>query len=172
MGEARKGFAFFHVVNENYKLILSGAIMKSQIQKGAPIMKHEYSTEKIEKMVSDYVEAEKEPSISIEDILREAGLDPKKVSIRTKPYDKKSSLLTAISNPQFIKVVEFVVKSNRCNTGELQRKFNIGYGKAATYIDAMEALNLVSKFRLVSDDELPAPREILPRAKEFLECYK
>ena len=135
-------------------------------------MKHEFNKEKIEKMVSDYVESEKEPTMSIEDILHEAGLDPKKVSIRIKPYDKKSSLLMAISNPQFIKVVEFVGKINRCNTGELQRKFKIGYGKAATYIDAMEALNLVSKIKIVSGDELPAPREVLPGAKAFLECYK
>ena len=49
-------------------------------------MKYEFSKEKVEKMVSDYVESKKEPTMSIEDILHEAGLDPKKVSIRIKPF--------------------------------------------------------------------------------------
>ena len=128
-------------------------------------MNCKYSKEKIKKMVRNYVETEKESIASIEDSRQETNL------MKVKLFDMEKLLLAAISNLQFIKVVEFVVKNNRCNTGELQRKFKIGYSKAATYIDAMEALNLVSKFRVISDEETPSPREVLSGAKDFLEYH-
>ena len=80
-------------------------------------------------------------------------------------------MLKIISSNQFVNAVKLFVSTNDCTTANLQRKLNIGYGKAASIIDAMEALRLVTLYRVKDDDTLPEPRHTLPAAEEFL-LYK
>ena len=136
--------------------------------------KKKFNTETIEHLVDKHI---REEAVATHDeewlaILRDVGVDTSKYHTLVDASAKRDQLLQNINSPTFIKVVEFVVKRGCCSTRELQQHFQWGYAKTASYIDALEALNLVSKFRIVSEDELPAPREALPGAKAFLEYYK
>ena len=85
--------------------------------------------------------------------------------------DEIKKILKIVYSNQFVNAVKLFVSTNDCTTANLQRKLNIGYGKAASIIDAMEALGLVTLYRVKEDDTLPEPRQTLPAAGEFL-LYK
>ncbi len=48
------------------------------------------------------------------------------------------------SDPQFLEAVEVAIKAGKVSTSLLQRKIQIGFSKAARYIDAMEGQSIVS----------------------------
>ena len=61
------------------------------------------------------------------------------------------------SDELFEPCVRWLVMQGQCSTSSLQRKFKIGYTRAARLVEVMEALNLVG-----SQDGVK-PREILLR---------
>ncbi len=81
----------------------------------------------------------------------------------------KDALMQAIADPRFEAAVKVVMETKGTRyTAALQRKLKIGYAMAATYIDAMEALGLITQFKVVDNPRQPS-REVLPAAAEYLE---
>ena len=89
----------------------------------------------------------------------------KYVSEQAEETTLKERLISAIEDEKFLLAVEVAVKNAKISTSLLQRKLNIGYGRAAYMIDAMEALGLIT-----APNEM-RPRKVLPEAEEFL-TYK
>ena len=89
----------------------------------------------------------------------------KYVSEQAEETTLKERLISAIEDEKFLLAIEVAVKNAKISTSLLQRKLNIGYGRAAYMIDAMEALGLI-----VTPKKLQ-PREVLPAAEEYL-AYK
>ncbi len=63
----------------------------------------------------------------------------------------------------FLDAVELAIRSGKISTSLLQRKFSIGYGKAAKYIDAMEEIGVVS------EPQGQKPRDVLISMDEWHE---
>jgi DNA segregation ATPase FtsK/SpoIIIE-like protein len=77
--------------------------------------------------------------------------------------EPKDALMQAITDPRFEAAVKAITEQKGKPTAAyLQRKLKVGYAIAATFLDAMEALGLVSPVRGMQ------PREVLPAAKEYL----
>ena len=89
----------------------------------------------------------------------------KYVSEQAEETTLKERLISAIEDEKFLLAIEVAVKNAKISTSLLQRKLNIGYGRAAYMIDAMEALGLIS-----APNEM-RPRKVLPEAEEYL-TYK
>ncbi len=66
-------------------------------------------------------------------------------------------------NPEFIDAVDVALSSGKISTSLLQRKLSIGFGKAAKYIDAMEAIGVVS------GPNGQKPRDVLMSKEEWHE---
>lgn len=67
------------------------------------------------------------------------------------------------NDPKFIEAVEIAIKQGKIATSLLQRKLEIGYGRAAKYIDAMEDQGFVS------EPNGQKPREVLISKDEWHE---
>ena len=67
-----------------------------------------------------------------------------------------------MQDKQFIKAVEIALKEQKVSTSQIQRKLGIGYGKAATFIDVMEEMGIISEF-----DDSSSTRKILITAEEW-----
>ena len=89
----------------------------------------------------------------------------KYVSEQAEETTLKERLISAIEDEKFLLAIEVAVKNAKISTSLLQRKLNIGYGRAAYMIDAMEALGLIGAPKKLQ------PREVLPAAEEYL-AYK
>jgi S-DNA-T family DNA segregation ATPase FtsK/SpoIIIE len=50
-----------------------------------------------------------------------------------------------LSDPKFLEAVDVALTQGQISTALLQRRLSIGFGKAARYIDAMEAMGIVSE---------------------------
>ena len=81
----------------------------------------------------------------------------------------KADMVAAVHDKRFPLAVQLIVDTNSCTTSQFQKKFRIGYGKAAIFIDVMEALGMVSKIRAKSNSTKIQQRQILPPAKVYLE---
>jgi len=77
----------------------------------------------------------------------------------------KAELVQAVNDEKFVLAVDVAVKNGSVGTVLIQRKLKIGYGRAASMIDAMQALGLIGAPKKLQ------PREVLPAAEEFL-AYK
>ncbi|MBO5906935.1 MAG: hypothetical protein J6Q85_02120, partial [Clostridia bacterium] len=93
------------------------------------------------------------------------NLIDKYVSEQAEETTLKERLISAIEDEKFLLAIEVAVKNAKISTSLLQRKLNIGYGRAAYMIDAMEALGLIGAPKKLQ------PREVLPAAEEYL-AYK
>ena len=89
----------------------------------------------------------------------------KYVSEQAEETTLKERLISAIEDEKFLLAIEVAVKNAKISTSLLQRKLNVGYGRAACMIDAMEALGLIT-----APNEM-RPRKVLPESEEFL-TYK
>ena len=67
------------------------------------------------------------------------------------------------SDQQFLDAVHVAISSGKISTSLLQRKLSIGYGKAAKYIDTMEAIGVVSSQNGMK------PRDVLMTMDEWHE---
>ena len=77
--------------------------------------------------------------------------------------EPKDALMQAVADPRFETAVKAITEpKGKPTTAYLQRKLKIGYAIAATFLDAMEALGLVSPVHNMQ------PREVLPAAEEYL----
>ena len=77
--------------------------------------------------------------------------------------EPKEALMQAIADPRFETAVKAITEpKGKPSTSYLQRKLKVGYAIAATFLDAMEALGLVSPVHNMQ------PREVLPAAEEYL----
>ena len=76
----------------------------------------------------------------------------------------KEQLMSAIADERFLAAVEIAVEKRKISITFLQRHLSISFAKAASIIDAMEALGLISAPSMVR------PRKILPEAEEYLAC--
>ena len=74
----------------------------------------------------------------------------------------KAELVQAVNDEKFVVAVDVAVKNGSVGTVLIQRKLKIGYGRAASMIDAMEALGLIGAPKKLQ------PRVVLPAAEEFL----
>ena len=81
----------------------------------------------------------------------------------------KADMMAAVQDKRFPLAVKLIVETNACTTGQLQRQLHVGYGKAAIFIDVMEALGMVTKVRVKSDNDPVQQRQVLPPAKDYLE---
>lgn len=63
----------------------------------------------------------------------------------------------------FLEIVELAIKQGKISTSLIQRKFSVGYSKAAKYIDIMEDLGIVS------EPNGQKPREVLLTLREWEE---
>ena len=79
------------------------------------------------------------------------------------PAPKKPDASDFLSDTTFCEAVWVVIGEERALTSLLQRRLSIGFGKAASYIDAMEELGIVGA-RCGQK-----PREVLIDAEEFAE---
>lgn len=68
-----------------------------------------------------------------------------------------------LSNQQFLDAVEVAIRSNKVSTSLLQRKINVGFSKAAKFIDYME------EFGIVSEPNGQKPRDVLITKDEWHE---
>ncbi len=66
-----------------------------------------------------------------------------KKDIRSLANEEQVQPESFLKDPLFREVCEFVVNHGKASTALIQRKFSIGYGKAAKFIDAMEELGIV-----------------------------
>ena len=82
------------------------------------------------------------------------------------PMEEECESFDYLSDSQFIEAVEAAIKAGKISTSLIQRKLGIGYGKAATYIDAMEALGIISS------TDAQKPREILITEEKWLVMLK
>jgi S-DNA-T family DNA segregation ATPase FtsK/SpoIIIE len=57
-------------------------------------------------------------------------------------HEKETDFL---SDPKFLEAVDVALTQGQISTALLQRRLSIGFGKAAKYIDAMEAMGIVSE---------------------------
>lgn len=103
------------------------------------------SDEEIEEIV-DFVRKEQEPQYLFqqEDLLAKAQVS-----------DERDEL--------FMEACEFVVYQNGASTSSLQRRFHIGYNRAARLIDMMESCGIISEARGSK------PREVLMTAEDMEE---
>ncbi len=69
----------------------------------------------------------------------------------------------ALRDKKFINAIEIALEAGQITSSLLQRKLSIGYGKAANYIDAMEALGIVSAMNGQT------PRKVLMTREEWNE---
>ena len=67
------------------------------------------------------------------------------------------------SDQQFLDAVELAIRSGKVSTSLLQRKLQIGFGKAARFIDAMEEIGIVS------EPNGQKPRDVLLTMDEWRE---
>ena len=65
------------------------------------------------------------------------------------------------SDKCFLDAVEVTLRQGKVSTSLLQRKLSIGFGRAASYIDAMEALGVIS------EKDGQKPREVLVTREEW-----
>ena len=72
----------------------------------------------------------------------------------------------ALADEKFMTAIEITLAKGEVSTSLLQRKLAIGYGKAASYIDAMENLGIISEARGQS------PRIALMSAEDWQERLK
>lgn len=64
------------------------------------------------------------------------------------------------SDPLYDEAVEAVIRSRRVSVSSIQRRFKIGYNRAARIVEAMEAAGVVSPM------ENNGAREVLAPSKE------
>ena len=76
-------------------------------------------------------------------------------------YRKKKEL-----DPKFLEILKFCIENEFVSTSLLQRKFSLGYGRAAQIIDTMEQMGIVG------EKEGQKPRCILARCKNPAEDMK
>ncbi len=79
----------------------------------------------------------------------------------TKREKQKASRLKLTA---FLKAVKIVVEEQKASTSFIQRKLNIGYIKAANYIDCMQALDIIDEQRevlITKDNLLSLLRELI-----------
>ena len=77
---------------------------------------------------------------------------------------KKEELISIILSRRFVDAVKLCAERDICGTAILQKRFNIGFGRALAIIDAMEALGLVTP-RMAGEKP---HRKMLPNANLFL----
>lgn len=71
----------------------------------------------------------------------------------------------ATSDEYFVQALRWAIESQVCSTSSLQRRFGIGYQRAARLVDAFEAHQYISKA------EGSKPRQIFITMEEFLRLY-
>ncbi len=71
------------------------------------------------------------------------------------------------SDKLFLEAVRLTLTSGNASTALIQRKLSIGYGKAARFIDLMESLGIVSKFKGANE-----PRKILTTQEKWEQKLK
>ena len=59
--------------------------------------------------------------------------------------EEEDFVRSALADEKFIAAIEITFAKGNVSTSMLQRKLAIGYGKAASYLDAMENLGIISK---------------------------
>ena len=77
----------------------------------------------------------------------------------------KEKIISATKDELFLPVVELAIAEGKISPSLIQRRFGVGYGRAAYMIDAMEALGLIENMGPSK------PRKILPKASEYV-AYK
>ena len=107
-----------------------------RLQNGIKV-NYSYTDEEIEKVVA-FVQKEQEPQYLFEqeDLLAKAQV-----------LDERDEL--------FVEACEFVIEQNGASTSSLQRKFHIGYNRAARLIEMLESSGIISEARGSK------PREVL-----------
>ncbi len=75
--------------------------------------------------------------------------------------DDENQFNAYLSDEQFINAVEVAIKQGKVNTVLLQRKLNIGFGKASMFLNVMEGLSIVT------EPNGQKPREVLITAEEW-----
>ena len=57
--------------------------------------------------------------------------------------ENKSNIYSDISDPMYKQVLEFVITSGKASASLLQRRFHIGYNRAASYMDLLEEKGII-----------------------------
>lgn len=122
---------------------------------GVPVRVHGCfaSDEEVHRVVNDL--KQRGTPDYLEDILDEGavGADPSGYteSALSEDYDGEKDDL-------YDEAVEFVVKAQRVSVSSVQRRFKIGYNRAARIVEAMEAAGVVSKMEGNAQREVLTPR--------------
>ena len=105
-----------------------------------------------------------EEVIRVADYLRTQGKPAYNESILESPDERRAALEPeGATDVLYDKAVRLVVEMGKASTSSLQRRLRIGYGRAASLIDAMEADDLVGP------PEGSKPREVLVKPDYFEE---
>lgn len=83
-----------------------------------------------------------------------------------KEQESEKDAFGCLSDQTFLDCVEYVIACKYARTGMLQRKFSLGYGKAARYIDLME------DFGIISEANGARPRDVFLTLEEWQEKLK
>lgn len=98
---------------------------------------------------------------------------PDGTSVGPFSMDQLSAASAQVVEPLTADVGAFVIKHGKCSTSEIQRKFGIGYNKAARIVEGLEALGVVTSpdhvgKREVAATELPKSLEIAAAAQKMV----
>ena len=145
------------------KLLSKGDMLVSLVDKPAPIRVQGafISDSELERIMS-YLRTAPGANIYDDRIMEAMNLSAEKSNRRIASSDNCAVDVEAyLKDGQFIDAVEIAIKQGKISTSLLQRKLAIGYGKAVKFIDAMEAL------KLISEPNGQKPREVLVTEHEW-----
>lgn len=97
--------------------------------------------------MAQIIEPKKAEKASInEGLLHSMEMGKKLVSKRSgENKNEPEEEYSFLEDPQFLEAVDVALTQGQVSTALLQRRLSIGFGKAARYIDAMEAMGIVSE---------------------------
>lgn len=139
------------------KLLGKGDMFFLPIGMNSPIrIQGSFITDDEIKKIIDHTVAQQKASYSDTFLNLEAEKPAEEVDVEAGPVDDEGSL--------YDEIVNFVIKSQKASASLLQRKFKIGYNKAATMIDMLEENGIIGPPTGNSK-----PREVLVQFSEDME---
>ena len=144
-------------------LYTSGSLMPTRIQ-GAYV-----SDEEIKRIIS-FVKSQTQGESYDEEAMKRILSEVKRVDNKRSndrdfgnEHNSKSESNSLLDDAQFLEAVDVALSQGQVSTALLQRRLSIGFGKAARFIDFMEAMGIVS------EKNGAKPRNVLITRDEWVE---